>query len=88
MFVIVNLGGIVIAAATLWISRYALGFTSQLADNIAGNIIGVGLGTVFRYLCYRYFVFIGGDADDPRSQTPPAASRNTDSAPSMPRPRR
>ena len=59
MFAIVNLGGIVIAAATLWISRYVFGFTSQLADNIAGNVLRVGLGRIFRYLCYRYLVLTG-----------------------------
>lgn len=64
MFIVVNLGGIVIAAACLATSRYLLGYTSQLADNIAGNVIGVGLGTIFRYLCYRFVVFTGdGGAD-------------------------
>lgn len=65
MFIVVNLGGIVIAAACLATSRYLLGYTSQLADNISGNIIGVGLGTIFRYLCYRFIVFTGDDADAP-----------------------
>lgn len=62
MFIVVNLGGIAIAAASLATSRYLLGYSSQLADNIAGNVIGVGLGTIFRYLCYRFIVFTG-DAD-------------------------
>lgn len=78
MFLLVNAGGIIIAAASLWISRYVLGYTSQLADNIAGNIIGVGLGTIFRYLCYRYIVFTGdGGADQPR-RTSPAAVPHSD----------
>ncbi|MDO5726893.1 MAG: GtrA family protein [Bowdeniella nasicola] len=62
MFIVVNLGGIAIAAGSLAFSRYVLQLNSLLADNIAGNIIGVGLGTIFRYLCYRYIVFTG-DAD-------------------------
>ncbi|MDO5700769.1 MAG: GtrA family protein [Bowdeniella nasicola] len=74
MFLLVNVGGIVIAAGTLWFSRYVLGYTSQLADNISANIIGVGLGTLFRYLCYRFVVFTGGDDDARPRPTPPAAS--------------
>lgn len=59
MFVLVNVGGMGVAVATLAVSHYVLGLTSPLADNIAANVVGVGLGTVFRYLCYRYVVFTG-----------------------------
>lgn len=56
-FVVVSLGGMLITLACLWVSHYALGFTSVLADNIAGNVIGLGLGTIFRFAFYRYWVF-------------------------------
>lgn len=56
-FVVVSLGGMLITLACFWISHYALGFTSVLADNIAGNVIGLGLGTIFRFAFYRYWVF-------------------------------
>ncbi|RRD44553.1 GtrA family protein [Buchananella hordeovulneris] len=56
-FGVINLIGIGIAASCLYISRYILGFTSTLADNISGNIIGLILGMVFRFLCYKYIVF-------------------------------
>lgn len=56
-FIAVSLGGMLITLATLWFSHYVLGFTSLLADNIAGNVIGLGLGTVFRFAFYRYWVF-------------------------------
>lgn len=59
MFALVNVGGMAVAVLTLAVSHYVLGFTSPLADNIAANVVGVGLGTVFRYLCYRYVVFTG-----------------------------
>jgi hypothetical protein len=39
------------------VSHYALGFTSVLADNISGNVIGLGLGTLFRFTFYRLWVF-------------------------------
>ncbi|PSL37253.1 putative flippase GtrA [Labedella gwakjiensis] len=57
LFAVMNVGGLLIAAACLFISHYVLGFTSQLADNISGNGIGLVLGTAFRYLGYRFVVF-------------------------------
>ncbi|MBL8932290.1 MAG: GtrA family protein [Kineosporiaceae bacterium] len=57
LFVAMNLIGLVIAVACLAISHDLLGFTSPLADNISGNVIGIGLGTVFRFWAYRRFVF-------------------------------
>jgi putative flippase GtrA len=56
-FVLVSLGGMAITLACLWVSHYGLGFTSVLADNISGNVIGLGLGTAFRFAFYRYWVF-------------------------------
>lgn len=57
MFVLVNVGGMLVAVVTLWFSHYVLGLRSPLADNIAANVVGVGLGTIFRYSAYRYWVF-------------------------------
>ena len=56
-FAVVNVGGMGIAVATLAFSHYVLGLTSPLADNIAANVVGVLLGTVFRYFAYRRLVF-------------------------------
>lgn len=56
-FVLVSLGGMAITLACLWISHYALGFTSQFADNVSGNGIGLALGTLFRFAFYRSWVF-------------------------------
>lgn len=61
LFVMVNIGGLLIALTCLAVSRYGLGATTQLADNISANIVGLILGTVFRYLCYRYIVFTKAD---------------------------
>lgn len=58
-FVVVNLIGMGIAVACLAVSHYLLGFTSALADNIAANGVGLVLGTLFRYLAYRHWVFTG-----------------------------
>ena len=61
IFLLLNLVGIAIAAIALGVSRYILHFDSGLADNISGNIVGVGLGTIFRYWSYGKFVFTGDE---------------------------
>ena len=48
----------VIPVLCLAISRYALGLTSIWADNIAANVIGLGLGTATRFWVFRRFVFL------------------------------
>ena len=58
-FVVVNVGGLVIGVGCLAFSHYLLGFTSPLADNISANVVGLMLGTVFRYFAYRRLVFTG-----------------------------
>ena len=57
LFFVLNGVGLLIALACLAISHYVLGFTSTLADNIAANVVGLGLGTAFRFWSYRRFVF-------------------------------
>lgn len=57
LFILANAGGLGVSALCLFISHYVLGFTSTLADNIAGNVVGLALGTVFRYVVYRFVVF-------------------------------
>ncbi|MGZ4609258.1 MAG: GtrA family protein [Actinomycetes bacterium] len=57
LFFLLNGVGLLISLGCLAISHYLLDFTSQLADNIAANVIGLGLGTAFRFWSYRKFVF-------------------------------
>jgi putative flippase GtrA len=57
LFVLVNAIGLLIALTCLWVSRYILGYTSQLSDNISANFVGLGLATAFRFLASRQFVF-------------------------------
>lgn len=56
-FLVVSLGGMLISLACLWFSHYVLGLTSAVADNISANVIGLGLGTAFRFWLYRGWVF-------------------------------
>ncbi len=82
MFVLVNVGGMLVAVLTLWFSYYVLGLTSPVAVNVSANIVGVALGTIFRYICYRYWVFSGVAAAAPPRPEPPAESPCPDPAPS------
>jgi putative flippase GtrA len=79
LFAVFNLVGLLISVATLDISHNLLGLTSRLADNISGNVIGVGLGTAFRYWAYRRFVFV--DQHHPNVRTALPATRQIGSRP-------
>jgi putative flippase GtrA len=57
LFFIINGITLVINLLCLAVSRYLLGFESIVADNIASNIIGTGIGTMFRFWSYRTHVF-------------------------------
>lgn len=56
-FALVSIGGSVIAVVCVWVSHYGLHLTSHLADNIAANVVGLGLGSAFRFILYRTWVF-------------------------------
>jgi putative flippase GtrA len=68
-FAVVSVGGLLIAVGCLVISREVLGFTSLLADNIASNVVGLLLGSLFRFSLYRWWVF------HPRRDVDPATAR-------------
>ncbi len=88
-FAVANAVGMAIAVGCLAFSHYVLGLTSPLADNVAANVVGLGLGTIFRYLAYRFFVFTGSpmatgapdDVADPLAGTSPAGTAPAASAP-------
>jgi putative flippase GtrA len=57
LFLVMNGIGLGIVLACQVVSRYVLGFQSFTADFVAGGVIGLILGTIFRFLAYRFFVF-------------------------------
>ena len=57
LFFAFNAVGMIISLSCLWISHYLLGFESALADNISANVIGLILGTIFRFWGYHNWVF-------------------------------
>ena len=58
LFVVFNVIGLSFSVFTLWLSHDVLGLTSRLADNISANVVGLALGTAFRFWSYRRFVFV------------------------------
>jgi putative flippase GtrA len=71
LFVAFNIVGFGFSVITLTVSHDLLGLTSRLADNISANVIGLALGTVFRYLTYKRFVFAAPTSVAPAA--PPTA---------------
>lgn len=56
-FGVIAVGGMGISLVCLYVSHYLLGFDTLLADNISTNVIGLVLGTAFRFLLYRFWVY-------------------------------
>jgi putative flippase GtrA len=58
LFILLSAIGLGITLACLAFSEYALGLHSLLARNIAGNVVGVGLGMVWRFWSFKRWVFL------------------------------
>lgn len=54
---LVSLGGMALTLLCLWLSHYVFGFRSIVADNIASNVVGLALGTAFRFCLLRFWVY-------------------------------
>jgi len=57
LYVTMNGIALGISLLCLGVSHYLLGLRSPVADNVSANIVGVGLGTLFRFYAYRRWVF-------------------------------
>jgi putative flippase GtrA len=57
LFFLLNGVGLLIALTCLAFSHYVLDLTGRLADNVAANVVGLGLATTFRFWSYRRWVF-------------------------------
>jgi putative flippase GtrA len=84
LFFFFNAVGLGIGVTCLAIGHYGLGhfwpwFTSPLADNIFGLLIGTAFGTLFRFWAYRRFVFVASaHVPDPATELAPASPRSAD----------
>jgi putative flippase GtrA len=64
LFFLLNAVGLLISVGCLWLSHYVLDLRSPLADNVSANVVGLGLGTLFRFWAYRRWVFPEMPDDD------------------------
>jgi putative flippase GtrA len=57
-FIVINIVSMVIPLACLAFTRYVLGMTDPVADNVSANVIGLGLGTLARFWAIQRFIFL------------------------------
>ncbi len=70
LFVVLSAVGLGITLACLGFSEYVLGLHSLLARNIAGNVVGVALGMVWRFWSFKRWVFL--DTVEPYADDEPS----------------
>jgi putative flippase GtrA len=66
-FVVINLLSMVVPLGCLAFARYVLHRSDPIADNIAANVVGLGLGTVVRFWAVRRFIFVSPGVMDARA---------------------
>jgi len=64
-FFVINTVTMGIPLLFLAASRYLLHFDDVVADNVAANVVGLGLGTAARFWAFRRFVFVRPPAERP-----------------------
>ncbi|WP_245741656.1 GtrA family protein [Herbiconiux ginsengi] len=69
IFSALNVAAILLQLGCLGFSRYVLGLSDPVSDNISGTLIGQAVATVFRYVTYGRWVF----PDRSTSNSPTAA---------------
>jgi putative flippase GtrA len=74
-FAIVSTGGLLIALGCVWFSEHVLDLHSLVSDNVAKNVVGLVLGTIFRFTFYRLWVFRPSRPDSPALSLPESAVR-------------
>ena len=82
LFVLLNAAGTAIQLLCLGCARYVLGFTGPVALNIA-LLLGIGLGTLFRFWSYRKWVFLAQVLPVPAAE---AEGEEAEPAPRSPAP--
>ena len=82
LFVVFNVMGLGFSVICLAVSHDVLGLTSRLADNVSANVVGLALGTMFRFVTYKRFVFAvppAGSVLDGHDQSAATATGRTTS---------
>jgi putative flippase GtrA len=70
LFLVLSGVGLGISTGCLALSHYVLGLDSLLADNVAKNVVGLGLGMVWRFWSFKRWVFLSPpqDGEDPETE--------------------
>jgi putative flippase GtrA len=66
LFFVLNGIALVMGLLVIGATRYGFGLTDKVSLNVA-NLIGIGLGTVFRFWSYKRWVFPAHDESDTAS---------------------
>ncbi|MGH3658868.1 MAG: GtrA family protein [Micromonosporaceae bacterium] len=88
LFFVMNGIALLIQLLCIGFTVYTLKLTGPLAYNISGNVIGVGLGTLFRYWSYKKWVFLPPEAPqvNPNTGLPDWTDEAGNDGASAPRP--
>ena len=57
-YFVINVVTMAIPLGCLAVSRYLLGLDDPFSDNVAANVVGLGLGTAARFWAFRRFIFL------------------------------
>ncbi len=57
LFAVMNVVGLLIASGCVWFAKYILDLNDKPSLFIAGSVVGLILGTIFRFFAYRFWVF-------------------------------
>jgi putative flippase GtrA len=63
LFLALSVGGFLLTELPVAFSEYVLHLHSPLAYNISGNLIGTGIGTVWRFWSFKRWVFLEPEPD-------------------------
>lgn len=72
LYFVFNAVGLLIALLVVGFTVYILKFDGPLAYNLAANVVGLGLGSLFRFWSYKKWVFLPPDVPpvDPHTGLP------------------
>lgn len=56
-YVLINVATMTLPIACLWFSRNVLDRADPWSDNVAANVVGLGLGMAARFYLFRTFIF-------------------------------
>jgi putative flippase GtrA len=81
LFFVMNGVGLLISLVCLAFTYYVLDLRGPVASNVSAKVVGVALGTLFRWWAYRRFVFVE-ELREEGWEAHPSHARDTSAGPS------